>query len=467
MCLTCGHINPNDSSRRCKACWLLLTRVSPISQDQAATLAPRKRRHWLLRKAWFVSISVAIACLVCAQTIYAFDIVPRVFPPPAAISNDTPNLAPHNWAQGGRTAEGSRYTSSDAPVPHSVKWTFNTARRMLASPSVVDEQVYLNSNDGRMLALDSETGRLVWEYQTGSRTSSSPAILNDLVIFAVRSGLVTALDRNTGELVWETDLDSPVYASPTIGDGTVFLGSGASKLFALDAQTGQIRWDSPTRDWVVASAAYADDTVVVTSQGSIVDIFDTKNGRRRLKYDTGKVRFGGAPTIQDDQVYFSSDGGRVWGIDRYAQTYPLERFIFHVKINLYVWKLIPGRPVQRGSIWSKRVGGHINLPLAVTDDAVFGATENGVVFSRESRTGKEIWSTDVQSIVGVAPSIAANTVLLGTKDGNILGIDSKTGEILWRFHVGSAITTSPITAGDTIYVGTEDGSLHAIIGNRR
>ena len=89
------------------------------------------------------------------------------------------------------------------------------------------------------------------------------------------------------------------------------------------------------------------------------------------------------------------------------------------------------------------------------------------MFSRESRTGKEIWSTDVQSIVGVAPSIAANTVLLGTKDGNILGIDSKTGETLWRFHVGSAITTSPITAGDTIYVGTEDGSLHAIIGNRR
>ena len=410
---------------------------------------------------------MTIACLVCAQLIYAFDVLPRVFPPPAAISSDTPNLAPHNWSQGSRTAGGSRYTPGDAPVPQSVKWTFRTARRILASPSVVDDRVYLNSNDGRMLALDSETGHLIWEYKTGSRASSSPAVLDDIVIFAVRTGLVTAVDRDSGELVWETDLDSPIYASPTVGDGTVFIGSGASKLFALDAQTGQIRWASPTRDWVVASAAYADDTVVATSQGSIVDIFDSKNGRRRLKYDTGKVRFGGAPTIQDNRVYFSSDGGRVWGVERDAQTYPLERFIFHVKINLYVWKLIPGRPVQRGSIWSKRVGGHINLPLAATDDAIFGATEKGIMFSRESRTGKEIWSTDVQSVVGVAPSIAADTVLLGTKEGNIVGLDDKTGDILWKFPVGSAITTSPITAGDTIFVGTEDGSLHAVIGSHR
>jgi outer membrane protein assembly factor BamB len=280
----------------------------------------------------------------------------------------------------------------------------------------------------------------------------------------VRSGLVTALDRDTGERVWEVDLESPIYASPVVGDGTVYIGSGASMLFAIDALTGEMRWASPTLDWVIAPAAYSGDTVIVASQGKMVDIFDTKNGRHRLKYDTGKVRFGGAPAIQGDLAYFSSDGGLIWAIDRESQTFPLERFIFRVKLNLYVWQLISGRPIQLGGIWSKRIGGNINLPLAITEDAVFGVKGNGTVFSRELKTGKEIWSTGVDGNVGVAPTVAGQTLLIGDENGNVTGIDISSGKILWEFPIGVEITSSPIVAGDAIYVGAADGKLYAITG---
>ena len=235
-------------------------------------------------------------------------------------------------------------------------------------------------------------------------------------------------------------------------------------MFAIDALTGEMRWASPTRDWVIAPAAYAGDTVVVASQGRVVDIFDAKNGRSRLRYDTGRVRFGGAPAIQGDLAYFSSDGGVVWAIDRQSQTYPAERFIFRVKLNLYVWQLISARPVQRGSTWSKRVGSDINLPLAISKDAVYGAQKNGMVFSRESKTGKPIWSTRVKDDVAVAPTVAGETLLLGLEDGNVVGLDTYTGNILWEFPLGSEITTSPIVAGNTIYVGAADGKLYAITG---
>lgn len=463
VCRACGHINPIDDSQRCSECWLPLTSAATMDQDQAEKRSRNRWPQFLRRPVLTFSLAVAFGLMAWALVVL-FDVVPRVFPPAKASGNATPSLAPGDWGQVGRTAQGTRFTPEAAPIPGEIRWTFPTSSVLFASPSVVDGRVYLSTDDGRMVALDAESGSLVWEHTTGERSSSSPAIVGDLVIFAVRTGQVIALERDTGELVWEVDLESPIYASPVVGEGTVYIGSGASMLFALDALTGEMRWASPTRDWVIAPAAYAGDTVVVASQGRVVDIFDAKNGRRRLKYDTGKVRFGGAPAIQGDLAYFSSDGGWVWAIDRESQTYPMERFIFRVKLNLYVWQMISGRPVQRGSTWSKRVGGVINLPLAVTPEAVYGVKGNGTVFSRESKTGRPIWSTIVEAGVGVAPTVAGETVLVGAENGNVLGIDTNTGKILWDFPVGAEITSSPIVAGNTIYVGAADGKLYAITG---
>lgn len=432
-----------------------------MDQEQAEMMRGSRWPRFLRRRLLITSIALVFG-FITWQMVVVFDLTPRVFPPAKASGDAIPSLAPGDWGQVGRTAESSRFTPYPAPIPAQIKWTFPTFSPVLASPSVVDGRVYLTTDDGRLVVLDSDSGKPIWEFVTGARSSSSPAVVGDLVIFAVRPGLVIALDRDTGEQVWEVDLKGPIYASPVVGDGTVYIGSGASMLFAIDALTGEMRWMSPTRDWVIAPAAYASNTVVVASQGRVVDIFDAQNGRRRLKYDTGKVRFGGAPAILGDLAYFSSDGGLVWAIDRKSQTYPMERFIFRVKLNLYVWQLISGRPVQRGSVWSKRVLGHINLPLVVTTDAVYGAKEDGVVFSRDAKTGREIWSTSVDAEVVVAPTVAGKTLLVGLEDGDIVGIDTFSGKILWEFPVGAEITSSPIVAGNTIYVGAADGRLYAI-----
>ena len=429
---------------------------------EEAAMLPRPRFRWLVRRRFAILALIIVIGLVTWNQVAIFDVIPRVFPPPGASSEITPSLAAGDWSQVGRDPQSSRFTPYKAPVPARIKWKFPTAERILASPSVVDGVAYLTTNDGRLVALGAESGVVIWGHVTGERSSSSPAVTGDLVISATRPGRVIAVDRNSGQLVWEVNLRSPIYASPVVGDGTVYIGSGASKLFAIDVLTGEIRWEARTRDWVVAPAAYSGSTVVVASQGKVVDIFDTKNGRRRLKYNTGKVRFGGAPSIQGDLAYFSSDGGVVWAIDRNAQTFPTERFLFHAKINLYVWQLISSRPVQLGSIWSKRIGSDINLALAATEQAVFGAKSDGSVFARGALRGEDLWSTKLGSDIEVAPIVAADQVLVGTVDGDVIAVDTQSGVIQWDFPIGAAITSSPIVAGDSIYVGAADGHLYAI-----
>ena len=74
-------------------------------------------------------------------------------------------------------------------------------------------KVFVGAFDGRLIALDSKTGKEVWSVQTTDTTKSytitgAPRVVNGKVMignggaeFGVR-GYVSAYDENTGELVW-------------------------------------------------------------------------------------------------------------------------------------------------------------------------------------------------------------------------------------------------------------------------
>src|SRR5262249_45794717 len=243
--------------------------------------------------------------------------------PPPATTSVSASLEPHTWAQARRTLQNSGFISDPAPLPHRVKLTYSTTKPLVASPPVVEPQVYLPPGDGRTVALCRPTGRPGWEYRSGWPSSSTPAVAGDMVIVAIRPGRVVALNRQTGARYWETDLRHPILASPIVVHGTVYIGAADKQLYALDAATGRQRWAFAAKDWIVSAVAYADGRVIVASQHSRIHVVGAETGRQRLVYDTGIGRHVGAGlAIQGDWAYFGSFGGRVWAIDWQATTYP-------------------------------------------------------------------------------------------------------------------------------------------------
>ena len=209
-----------------------------------------------------------------------------------------------------------------------ILWTFESSKPLLASPAVVDNRVYLSTEDGRTVALDRFTGVTVWEYQTGFPSSSTPAVAADLVFTVTRPGVVTALEQSTGAPRWEQDLHQPILASPMIADGTLYIGASDSNLYALDAATGQLRWSFDAADWITSGVAYLEGNLVVTSQDHNLRVVGAKSGRQRLVYDTGRGRsIAGGAAIQGDVAYFGTQHGRVWAVNRQARSYPFERGI--------------------------------------------------------------------------------------------------------------------------------------------
>ncbi len=462
VCGSCGHANSADGSKRCDNCWLALTGVSEVGQAELERLVRVRRRRFLRRR---VIVRAAPVALVLALGVWTLSSFVHLGPnPPEATTYLSAGLGPETWGQARRTPENTAFTPAQAPVPQSVKWIYDAAGTFSASPAVSGNRVYITSDEGHTVALDQETGRPVWEHRGGLPSTSTPAVANGLVIVTFRPGLAVALDSATGEPQWESDLEAGVFSSPIVADGSAYFGAADSNLHALDAATGKERWVFSTEDWIVSPMAYADGTVIVAPQDNMVYIVDASTGRKRIGFDTGYQRFGGGPTIQGDTVYFSSDRGLVWAVDRLAKSYPMQRLLFRVKINLYVWQMISEPPIQPGALWSMRVGGEIRDLLAVAHNTVYGATKDGKVFALEASSGSIKWTTEVGATISAAPTVAGDTVLVGTKSGVVIGLDAATGEILWDFETGHEIADSTVVVRDTMYVVSANGRLYAVTG---
>ncbi len=460
VCRSCGHIDPVDSRGRCPVCGLFFE-LAIVPRLEAEQIARQHRRKIWRRRMVRLTIGLAV---VGGTTIWAlgayFDLGPS---PPSATTSVSVSIGPRTWGQIGRTPENTGFTPEAAPFPHQVVWIYRTAKPLLASPAVVDSHLYLAAGDGRTIALDRQTGQLVWEFHSGWLSSSTPAVTDEAVIFTLRPGRVVSLDRQTGVPRWDTHLQRPVLASPVVVNGTVYIGGSDKNLYALDAATGRQRWAFATQDWIVSAVAYAGDRVIVASQDSRLHVVGAETGRQRLIYETGIGRhIGASPAVQGDRVYFCSVGGRVWAIDWRATTYPVERALLFWQTHLYLWGMLSNPPVQKGSVWSRRVGGDVRQTPALAHDMVYVTTAQGKVVALNATSGTERWRADVGVGITAAPTVAGPVVLIGTESGVVFGLDAHTGEILWEFKTEGKITGSPIVAGDTMYVVSHDGALYAV-----
>ncbi len=130
------------------------------------------------------------------------------------------------------------------PATGAVRWSFATTDHIYASPALgVDRRgrtdaIYIASTDGSVYAL-SPSGRLLWRYDTGDPIRSSPALgaapaaeHRGIVYVGSSNGKLYALDSDTGHRRWSFDTTpgDPVLrdrndlnASPALGRTGVYI----------------------------------------------------------------------------------------------------------------------------------------------------------------------------------------------------------------------------------------------------
>ncbi|MDA1188493.1 MAG: PQQ-binding-like beta-propeller repeat protein [Chloroflexi bacterium] len=102
-------------------------------------------------------------------------------------------------------------------------WGFSTPESsILGTPVSSDNLVYVTSSNGRLYAVDRETGLESWHFRVSGPATAAPTVLGDTVILADHQGRIYGLKAGTGQLLWEiqglagTISSPPIFANKTL-----------------------------------------------------------------------------------------------------------------------------------------------------------------------------------------------------------------------------------------------------------
>jgi outer membrane protein assembly factor BamB len=415
-------------------------------------------------------------------------------------SQDTPMFR-------GDLSHSGIYSGTGVPILKGVKWTFRTHGEVISSPAIANGVVYFGSNDGKLYAIDQETGTQKWNFSTNARITSSPAIANGLVYFSSYDGSFFALDAISGKLKWKfliagekrfaaTHLHGSLPAgetmpdpfdvylsSPAVWHGTVYFGSGDGNIYALDSATGRLQWKFPTGDVVHASPAIADGKLYIGSWDSYFYALDASTGKQLWRFKTGddpdihnQVGIQSSATVSNGIVYFGCRDSNFYALDAATGQ---KRWSYSNKGS---W-VVASPVVHAGKVY-----------FATSDSALFNILD--------AQTGALIDSIKFQWPIFASPSIANNLVYLGGQDGKLVAIDLNSRKLVWVFqtegsnhnlatyskpdgspnygaafasdfyddliagvekiHSVGMILSSPVISGNVVYIGSADGNLYAL-----
>lgn len=273
----------------------------------------------------------------------------------------------------------------------SVRWRTTTSAPV-GTPAVAGDQVYVGDGHGSVHAFGRTDGKLHWRFGQRTLTSirpfhpdktwrirSKPAVTEDTVYVttgigerdgpSTDAGNLIALSRSDGEERWRYEY-RPRYRNydmpraPVVADGTVFVGDAT--LHAVNVADGTRRWRFNSGYEVVSAPAVHDGTVYVSSKN--VYALSADDGSERWRFvniaemngrTSRRVPMESAPVVIEDTVFVgagaldSGSGEKLWGdLGNRAES---EYFYSNLDENAAV----------EGP--------------AVTDDAVFMATQYGLI----------------------------------------------------------------------------------------
>ncbi|HXC59661.1 MAG TPA: PQQ-binding-like beta-propeller repeat protein, partial [Steroidobacteraceae bacterium] len=139
-----------------------------------------------------------------------------------------------------------------------------------STPLIIDGRMYVTTPWSKVYAFDAKSGKQLWKYDPSvpremagtslccNISNRGVAYWKGKIIWGTLDGRLVAVNAQTGKKVWETQVTDKTMAysitgAPRIGNGIVFIGEGGGEFYtrgflaAHDAETGKALW----RFWTV------------------------------------------------------------------------------------------------------------------------------------------------------------------------------------------------------------------------
>jgi outer membrane protein assembly factor BamB len=187
-----------------------------------------------------------------------------------------------------------------------VVWT-RKAGAVFSSPALWEERVLVGSDDGTLYAVEAATGAPAWSVPLGGKVRATPAIAEGVAVVGDFGGRLTAVRVDDGATAWTAAVGHAMYSSPCrLARGWV-VGCHEGHLHGWQ-DSGAPAFEVPTHGPVISSAATLGDAFAVGStDGALYLVAASGDVRQRLVLAKGGVS--SSPAVDADVVYVGSAEG--------------------------------------------------------------------------------------------------------------------------------------------------------------
>ena len=223
------------------------------------------------------------------------------------------------FIQGLSADKGERLWMIDRSVP-------NLTLRGLSEPLVIDGRVYAGMDNGRLLALELSSGKVLWEQAVAVATGrtelerltdiDAAVLAGERYLFAASfGGELASIDPDSGEVQWRRNVRS--YNNLVQVDGLVIVTDENGVVWAFDAQSGAAAWKQEGLQYRrLSPAGTIGGKVVVGDFEGYLHWLDPKDGRIVARSRAGSAPLRAAPVADDKRLYVLNTDGKVSAVSR-------------------------------------------------------------------------------------------------------------------------------------------------------
>ncbi len=335
-----------------------------------------------------------------------------------------------NWEMNGGNPARTNVYAGDISFPLNLKWRYSASSALGMSILAIDGFVYFTTMDGRLFALDIQTGKKIGHRKTV--IDATCAYRDTSLFLALRYGDETLfkynLKRNKND--WKIDAGD-IASEPLILDHEIAITALYNHIDLYRISDGSKIWQTKTENQIRSSPAYHKGIIVFGCDDGFVYAVDKMSGQIRWKFKTN-ASVSATPAIQDTLVYIGSS-------DK----------------NFYAIGINSGKP-----IWSYQTAGQILLASAVNDHVVVFGSNDSQLYCLDRLTGKKIWAFEAESIISTSPLITNSKIIFGSFDYHYYALDLSTGEEIWKYKTKGRVKTAPVIWGNYLIGASENNYVY-------
>jgi outer membrane protein assembly factor BamB len=421
-----------------------------------------ERPRWYRRRI-VIGLGVAVVVLFTAAAVFALtrpgdvsnpDVEFRAEPTQTPVATPEPKpkgrrakrdpLDGFQWAQYGYSKDRRRYLPADFKIrpPFRTRWSWEAHVLLEFPPILIGDRLFLTTNDGRVVALDRKTGKVVWKRDMGYLAASSPAYGDKRIYVTIlerergrRAGRVAAIRAKDGKLAWSRPLASRSESSPLYDDGRIYFGAEDGSVYALRAGNGSVSWKFRAGGAVKGGLALADGKLYFGAYGGTAYAIWQRNGKLAWSAGTSGANFGlsagnfyATPAVAYGRVYIGNTDGNMYS--------------FSSESGKLAWRRGTGSYVYASPAVAQVPGG---------EPTVYFGSYDGTFYALDARSGDTRWTYDDGGKISGAATVVGNIVYYsnwGKRNTTALG--ARTGRKVWT---GARGAYNPVISnGDMIYI---------------